>query len=71
MVSPGGSPPRLHQVGQQAHPDDVSSIDDGVHEKEHIVPLKKREKVKRHCMRFKWWYLGAIIIFLAILLPIL
>lgn len=33
--------------------------------------IRKRQKVKRHCWRFKWWYLLGLIIFLAILLPIL
>lgn len=35
------------------------------------VALSKREKVKRHCWRFKWWYVVAVVIFLAIILPIM
>ncbi|KAI1857642.1 hypothetical protein JX265_011057 [Neoarthrinium moseri] len=35
------------------------------------VPLTKKQKVKRHCGRFKWWYLAGFIIFNAIFLPIL
>lgn len=33
--------------------------------------LTKRQKLKRHCGRFKWWYLAAGIILLIILLPLL
>lgn len=33
--------------------------------------LGKRAKVKRHCARFKWWYVVAAVILLAILLPIM
>ncbi|KAI6081853.1 hypothetical protein F4821DRAFT_248372 [Hypoxylon rubiginosum] len=36
-----------------------------------VVPLTKRQKVRRHCGRFWWWYLIGLIIFLAIFLPIL
>lgn len=35
------------------------------------VPLTKKQKVKRHCGRFRWWYLGAGLILLIILLPLL
>ncbi|KAK3313341.1 hypothetical protein B0H66DRAFT_565916 [Apodospora peruviana] len=53
------------------HADNASSFDDGVAEKEQTVVLTKRQKVKRHCGRFKWWYLVAGIILLAIILPII
>ncbi|KAI0174958.1 hypothetical protein BJ166DRAFT_606895 [Pestalotiopsis sp. NC0098] len=49
--------------------DNASSIDH-VHEKAPVV-LTKKQKLRRHCGRFKWWYLAAAIIFLIILLPIL
>ena len=45
--------------------------DDNVAEKGGVAGLSKRQKVKRHCLRFKWWYLLALVIFLAILLPIM
>lgn len=45
--------------------------DDNVAEKGAAGKLGKRAKVKRHCGRFKWWYIAGVIIFLAILLPIL
>ncbi|KAI1281457.1 hypothetical protein F5Y07DRAFT_354770 [Xylaria sp. FL0933] len=52
--------------------DDASSVDH-VQEKPAAaaVPLTKRQKVKRHCGRFKWWYLGVGLIILIILLPLL
>lgn len=54
------------QVSDNASDDHVRD------EKEKPAPvLTKRQKVKRHCGRFKWWYLLGVVIFLAILLPIL
>jgi hypothetical protein len=50
--------------------DNASSIDH-VYEKEPPVVLTKRQKLKRHFGRFKWWYLAAGIILLIILLPLL
>ncbi|KAI0546205.1 hypothetical protein F4679DRAFT_417033 [Xylaria curta] len=51
---------------------DESSTDDHVQEKTvAVVPLTKRQKVKRHCGRFKWWYLGVGLIILIILLPLI
>lgn len=51
---------------------DTTSVDDHVQEKAAVAaPLTKRQKFGRHCGRFKWWYLGAFIIFLIIFLPIL
>ncbi|KAI0816423.1 hypothetical protein GGR55DRAFT_685998 [Xylaria sp. FL0064] len=52
--------------------DDASSVDH-VQEKAAAtaVPLTKRQKVKRHCGRFKWWYLGVGLIILIILLPLI
>lgn len=64
-VSHGAAPAR-DQAGNSS-----SCEDDGVHEKGAPVALKKRQKFKRHCLRFKWWYLLAVVIFLAIILPIL
>ncbi|KAI0008256.1 hypothetical protein F4779DRAFT_618811 [Xylariaceae sp. FL0662B] len=49
-----------------------SSSADHVHEKAAVAtPLTKKQKFKRHCGRFWWWYLIGLIIFLAIFLPIL
>ncbi|KAK4220351.1 hypothetical protein QBC37DRAFT_6306 [Rhypophila decipiens] len=55
------------------HQDDVSSGDDGVVDNGKAVPeaLSKRQKVKRHCGRFKWYYVAAVVVLLVILLPIL
>ncbi|KAI1125006.1 hypothetical protein F5Y10DRAFT_18449 [Nemania abortiva] len=56
----------------ERHSDDASSVDDHVQEKAAAaVPLTKRQKVKRHCGRFKWWYLGVGLIILIILLPLI
>lgn len=51
--------------------DESSSIDHVQEKAPTVVPLTKKQKFKRHCGRFKWWYLGVAIILLAILLPIL
>ncbi|KAK6852289.1 hypothetical protein PG995_012414 [Apiospora arundinis] len=51
--------------------DDISTDD---HVQEKVAPgatLTKRQKFKRHCGRFKWWYVAGNIIFLAILLPLI
>ncbi|KAI1411832.1 hypothetical protein F5Y13DRAFT_164437 [Hypoxylon sp. FL1857] len=51
--------------------DDASSADH-VQEKAAVAaPLTKKQKLRRHCGRFWWWYLIGSIIFLAIFLPIL
>ncbi|KAK8091444.1 hypothetical protein PG997_001805 [Apiospora hydei] len=51
---------------------DDSSTDDHVQDKAPpAAVLTKKQKFKRHCGRFKWWYVAGTIIFLAILLPIL
>ncbi|KAI0539878.1 hypothetical protein GGR58DRAFT_204426 [Xylaria digitata] len=56
----------------ERHSDEASSVD---HVQEKIavaaVAPTKRQKVKRHCSRFKWWYVGAGLIILIILLPLL
>jgi hypothetical protein len=50
--------------------DNVSSNDHVRDEKAAPGPTKW-QKVKSHLARFKWWYLLGLVIFLAILLPIL
>ncbi|GAW19267.1 hypothetical protein ANO14919_087530 [Xylariales sp. No.14919] len=52
--------------------DEASSVDH-VQEKAAAaaVPLTKRQKMKRHCGQFKWWYLGVGLIILIILLPLI
>ncbi|KAI0455643.1 hypothetical protein F5B21DRAFT_471098 [Xylaria acuta] len=50
--------------------DETSSIDHVQEKAAAAVPLTKRQKVKRHCGRFKWWYLGVGLIILIILLPL-
>ncbi|KAI8625281.1 hypothetical protein F5Y19DRAFT_271841 [Xylariaceae sp. FL1651] len=51
--------------------DEASSIDHVQEKAPVVVPLTKKQKFKRHCGRFKWWYLVAAIILAAILLPLL
>ncbi|KAK6220859.1 hypothetical protein LQW54_001778 [Pestalotiopsis sp. IQ-011] len=51
--------------------DDSSSVDHVTEKAPPVVPLTKKQKFKRHCGKFKCWYLVAAIILLAILLPIL
>ncbi|KAI1075133.1 hypothetical protein F5B20DRAFT_585537 [Whalleya microplaca] len=77
-----GSPPAsIHGAGggdgegtsntPQKHSDEASSTDH-VQDKAAVAsPLTKKQKFKRHCGRFWWWYLIGSIILLAILLPIL
>lgn len=50
--------------------DDTASSIDHVQEKA-PPPLTKREKLKRHCVRWWWVHLIIFIVLLAILLPIL
>ncbi|KAI8952872.1 hypothetical protein F4801DRAFT_191011 [Xylaria longipes] len=51
--------------------DETSSVDHVQEKAAAAVPLTKRQKVKRHCGRFKWWYLGVGLIILIILLPLI
>ncbi|KAI4864015.1 hypothetical protein F4820DRAFT_425132, partial [Hypoxylon rubiginosum] len=51
--------------------DDVSSTSHVQEKAPAVAPLNKKQKFKRHCGRFWWWYLIGLIILLAILLPIL
>lgn len=51
--------------------DDASSVDHVQEKTPPVTPLKKRQKFKRHCGRFKWWYLAGLVIFLAVILPVL
>ncbi|KAI0506765.1 hypothetical protein F5B22DRAFT_639005 [Xylaria bambusicola] len=69
--SPPGS---IHGAGGDAparNSDDGSSVDHVQEKPAAAVPLTKRQKVKRHCGRFKWWYLGVGLIILIILLPLI
>ena len=50
---------------------DDLSLNDGVREEKNAAGPTKFEKTKAHFWRFKWWYLLALVILLAILLPIL
>ncbi|KAI1111578.1 hypothetical protein F5Y14DRAFT_307964 [Nemania sp. NC0429] len=50
---------------------DGASSNDHLQETAAAAPLTKRQKVKRHCGRFKWWYLGVGLVLLIILLPLL
>ncbi|KAI0378165.1 hypothetical protein F5Y04DRAFT_164440 [Hypomontagnella monticulosa] len=51
--------------------DDASSADHVTEKAAVAAPVTKKEKFKRHCGRFWWWYLIGLIVFLAIFLPIL
>ena len=56
----------------EGHHDDEDSLGGHVEEKPAAVAkMSKRKKLKRHCGRFWLWYLGALIVLLAILLPVL
>lgn len=50
---------------------DNASSDDHVRDKKASPSPSKRQKLKHHFGRFKWWYLLGLIILLAILLPLL
>ena len=57
---------------------DAASSDEYVRDQKSSLNLTKWQKVKgvfsrlrHHLWRFKWWYLGGLVIFLAIFLPIL
>lgn len=50
----------------------TASSDDQIRDKVPPTPaLSKGKRFKRHCFRRKWWYIGGVVILLAILLPIL
>ncbi|KAI1842439.1 hypothetical protein JX265_010402 [Neoarthrinium moseri] len=51
--------------------DESSSLGDHVHDKraQEALPTKK-QKLKQHFAKYKWWYLALTIIILAILLPL-
>ncbi|VUC27316.1 unnamed protein product [Clonostachys rosea] len=51
--------------------DDSASSIDHVMDKKPTNTITRRQKAKRHCVKFKWWYLGGLLIFLIIFLPIL
>lgn len=53
------------------HDEDEDSSVDHIHDKTGTEKVSKRTKVKRHCWKFKWWYIVGVIILLAILLPLL
>jgi hypothetical protein len=58
-------------VADAGHEEDEDSSIDHIHEKAATEKVGKRTKVKRHCWKFKWWYIVGVIILLAILLPLL
>ncbi|VUC25651.1 unnamed protein product [Clonostachys rosea] len=68
--SPGERRGSTHSAPSQ-HAQSDASLEDHVHDEKPIPVVSKREKVKRHFGRWKWWYLVAFIILLAILLPLL
>ena len=68
-VGPAMATPAAGQ--KQLRADDASSIDDGVHKKDDMVVLTKRQRLERHFRRRWWWYLIGLVVFLAIMLPIL
>lgn len=75
-ASGGGSSPEerrdsAHSASVQDAQSDNTSSDDHVLDKKASPGPSKREKVKGHFGRWKWWYLLAVVILLAVLLPLL
>ncbi|KAI0200739.1 hypothetical protein F4808DRAFT_150534 [Astrocystis sublimbata] len=71
-VHGAGGDAGAEQPNAPARSSDEASSTDHVQEKTAAAaPLTKRQKVKRHCGRFKWWYLGVALVILIILLPLL
>ncbi|KAI1658839.1 hypothetical protein F4813DRAFT_30981 [Daldinia decipiens] len=64
-----GSEGTTNAPGRQS--DETSSADHVTEKTPVAALLTKKQKFKRHCRRFWWWYLIGLIIFLAIFLPIL
>jgi hypothetical protein len=50
---------------------DASSVDFVQDKAPPIPPVTRKQKVKRHLKRFKWWYLAAGIILLAVILIVM
>ena len=50
---------------------DVASLDDNVRNKPAPTKTTRQQKVKEHFAKFWKWYLLGLVIFLAILLPLL
>lgn len=50
---------------------DGASLDSDVRDEKAALGATKFQKIKAHIWRFRWWYLLGLVIFLAILLPIL
>ncbi|KAL2255657.1 hypothetical protein VTK26DRAFT_2935 [Humicola hyalothermophila] len=77
MATVTGQGPEISGAQAGTRPENVldvdsrASSDDGVHEKAPPVVVSKRQKVKQHFRRFWWIYVIAVVILLAILLPIL
>jgi hypothetical protein len=68
----GGEAAGAGQEREAAVRDDDASSADQVEDKAPPEPtLTKWQKIKRHVIRFRWFYLVGIIVLLAILLPIL
>ena len=59
------------EVGTGNDSDAASSVDHVQDAKAAAAGRTKREKVKAHCGRFWWMYLIALIVILAIMLPLL
>lgn len=69
--SPGKRRGSTHSAPVQDALSYDASLEDHAHDKKASPVDSKREKVKRHFERWKWWYLLAFIILLATLLPLL
>ncbi|CAG9990073.1 unnamed protein product [Clonostachys byssicola] len=69
--SPGQRRGSIHSAPDQDTQSYEASLEDHAPDKKASPVNSKREKAKRHFKRWKWWYLLAFIILLAILLPLL
>lgn len=69
-AQPSRAPPVAAAASNHPNDDSASSIDHVI-DKKPTEAITKRQKAKRHCAKFKWWYLGGLLIFLIIFLPIL
>lgn len=50
---------------------DVSPPDDHVHDKASPTKIARQQQMKKHFAKFWKWYLLGLVVFLAILLPLL
>ncbi|CAG9945941.1 unnamed protein product [Clonostachys rosea f. rosea IK726] len=69
-AQPSRAPAVAAAASNHSNDESASSIDHVV-DKKPTEAITRRQKAKRHCAKFKWWYLAGLLIFLVIFLPIL